>query len=728
MSSRPRRRDAQTPRRHHRRERIAKRKQEQEHPASAEESDSADDHDDAAETHVASEDPDAWAVVSDDRAVVESFSRAGAADLDAGMELAELLRQPVEGTAYAAWLGSLARFYGPEGHPEYAPDKGPLASNRTVFRVPHFTDRHHGWDGDGDAQHSSITVAFVSFLARTINATRVCRSLVHSLACLYPRVDEHIRRRGNEGGNLCDDPLGPFLQLAEAVHAIVLPLDMTTLAGFRSAGTRGDVERHADIWATVGSSASKLVEWWSLQIREGAYPPSGPRGEAFRDRGDSVLKVSYAPAVAHLQGWVDAALAGRLSGYPGAEPQGQAAASWCLVALLGSSLMAETGRMLAALGTIMGTHIASAPKVKDRAKARTSWRIAWDAAMAFFRQPDKVVSPVGLSQFVGMGQLEDDAATGTPRVRFPALNGMLSKALGMKLEFAGAVREVFLRRRERDAEREAGMESSPGAASLRSASAHSGPRSEPFRTTSPAALPHWPKEPLTADANLTHAAASVVVMNIVPEADAWEYCTYGVMMLCLASVSYRMRRRPLLYMPPCRWDVLVAARSFLAFPEAIEAPVNVATAPFSWELTRVVSRNGPQPQGEEGDDPRPSERAEEDTKGSERGEGAMKGSERGEGAMKGSERGEEAMKGSERGEEASGTICRRYFTGGAVHVSGHTAEIIRPVSFVYTTSSRRSRKAAHNSAPTGAARGRLHGQLRSVVVNPCAWGPLGAVL
>jgi hypothetical protein len=620
-----------------------------------------------------------WSSVSDDPSVVEAFAAAGAADMDAGLELAELLRLP----GCSAWLGPLRRLCLPESHPEFGSSAGRIADNPRVFKVPTFSDRHHGWDGDDATQYASITVAFASFLARTLNAVRVARSLLHTLACLYPRVDQHLRIRRThqaakepDGPPLHPDPLTPMLQLAEALHALAKPLDATSMAGFRSNGTTTDTERHAEIWAAVAGNAQHIVAWWSSQLREGAYPPaeacvpaeSEPACvPAESDPACPMLPFSYVPAAARINGWVAAALAGRLSCYTGAEPAGQAAASWSLLALLSSALMAETSRMMAGLGAIMGTYIACVPRFRERDRARASWRIAWDASMAFFKQPENVASPVGLSQYVGMGKLAADDPAAPARVRFPVLNGQLSKALGIKIEFARLVRDAFFQR--------LGHPDQPAA---------------------------WPREPLIADEALTHKTAAVVPLHPVDEKDAWEYSIYSVMMISLASVGLRSRRRALIYLPPFRWDTLIISRSFLAHPSAVEAPVDVATAPFCWEVTRVMSRQSAREAGGSG--------------------AAAKARERSKCARSDSD--QEA----DDDDEESERVVRHGYAGGAIHVSAHTAELVRPVSFAYVLSSRRARKAARAFAPEVAAHGRLHAQIRSVVANPCAWGPLGSLL
>ena len=596
--------------------------------------------------------------LSDDPSVVAEYTRAGWAELDAGLELAELLRAHCDGTPYDSWMGPLRRFCGRHSHPEFVPARGPLRDNRQVFKVPCFSERHNAWPGDAVGQYTSASVGFVTFFSRAVNAARVGHQLLRSVACLYPRVLQRLRNASAESAPLPADPLLPFLELCEAVQNVLVPLDMTMMQPH-------EPRAQAEVWSAVYGNTAAVVEWWRRQIRRGSFPPGSDLDDPDLLASAHLAPFSYIPCIADLNLWVQDAWAGGLSRYPGAEPYGPAAASWSMVAMLASSLLAEVCRMLAGLGVVTSTHVTAVPKLRQRELAKVSWRVCWDVSMGFFKQPDHVVTAVGISQHVGQGRVSDRT------VRCPSLNGRISKAFGEQLHFARRVRDAFLLRRD-------------------------------------GKLASWPEE-READELLR---ALTIPLAYIPETDAWEFSSYGFMMLSLASVGPRSRRRPLLYLPPFRWDVLLVARHYMTQPRAIEAPVDIASAQFTWESTNVMVR------------------ANADGSGSGKGDVTHAALKRTLQSVFEAEEAEQATEVLDAAAAEGKRVIREPFLGGALHVTSHTVEAIRPLSFEYVGSSRRARKvAARNNADSSpGATGRLHAQVRSVVVNPCAWGSLAAVL
>lgn len=185
---------------------------------------------------------------------------------------------------------------------------------------------------------------------------------------------------------------------------------------------------------------------------------------------------------------------------------------------------------------------------------------------------------------------------------------------------------------------------------------------------------------------------------------AWEFCTFGFLMMAVASAPYRSRRRPLLYLPPCRWDVLVASRGMVLDPACMAVPFDVRSAEFRWERTHVVVRDD--------------------------------------------------------GKDSGGELSRAGFRGGALHLTAHTVESIRPLSFAlaaahqpsssFSSAARRRNRHQHQGLASrrwekksggggggggggGAAAAdppprRFQAQVRTVLVNPAAWSFFGAMV
>jgi hypothetical protein len=689
-------------------------------------------------THSESSLADSSSAVSSDVETVGMFAADAEAWMEASAELAEMMRSTLG--PVSSWMGDLHRVCGPEAHPDYAPSAKPLRKTLHVFKVPTFTERFHGWNDDS-GDYASALVAFTSFVVRSSHAVRLARGLCGMLARAYPTVEASRLRWKVEAESACEgspaacsacpatlrartsavDPLAPFVDLADAVHRVAVAMDMTFLKA-------GDERATAAVWSAVLSGLESIGEWWRAQIREGAYPPELDLDDPAVLAGARLTPCSYVPAIARLNGWVVEALRGGLM--EGAAPPGQgssasstAAADWSTLALTASTLLSETCRMLAAAGAVASVHVVTLPR-NNAEVVRSIWKTCWDASMDFLVTHPYMVSHAGLSQAVGVGRHERDPN----RVHIPSFNGWASRALGTLLLYAKQMRHAFGERAAALAG--GGRKSAAGEEADLSLSA-----SLRRRRLSP-----WPREPgpdARCGESLEELAQGAVRTTEVPQGVAWEFCTFGFLMMSVASGPYRSRRRPLLYLPPFRWDVLVGARGMVMDPNGIAGPVDVAAADFSWERTNVVLREVAPDEagGEHGG--RPGEPDYEDRR----------------------------------------EIRRTGFRGGVLHLTAHTVEAVRPVSFAYSSAvittqpakptpstqptssamssaSRRQRRRhpamvarRWEKAQTGGGggggeanvaraammaddllRSRFQAQVRTVMANPAAWSFLGGMM
>jgi hypothetical protein len=557
--------------------------------------------------------------VSSDGAVVAEYALRGSASMDVATGLAELVRVGCESTTIRRWIGPWIRFCAPDAHPVYEPQSGHrLAESPQIFKVPCFTERFHGWAGDDAGEYTSGIVAAISVVARTVNASRVARSLLKAAAEAYPRMEDDHRRGSDACPTLPLDPLSPFVDLCHAVLNVMTPLDMTTL--------RND---SGDVWAMVVKNMQGVLEWWRLQIRDSAA-----------ELEDKTMPYAYVPAVSHLNAWIAEAFRGRLCVNVGPGHVGIAAASWSHVCMLACSLLTETARMLSALGVILSTHVSKIVRAPERNRAKAVWRTCWDATMEFFDRPEHSITPTGLSQFVGMGRIEPNGST----VRMPRLNGSLSKSLGLEFAFVQRLRDVFRLRHD-------------------SRTKHSPSATDPGEP-----VPPWPTR-ASEDDCFVRPGAETVPTALIEAESAWSYTVFAFNMLCAATADYRLERRPLVYLPPVRFDVIVASRGFVSCPSSFEGSVDFDTAHFEWEQTKIIVRN------------------------------------------------EDGETGTE----------EKLFPGGAMQLDAHVVEVIRPLSFGYTAyATKKARRAAKLGDPS--AQPRVHGQLRTVVINPCAWGVMAGLI
>lgn len=485
------------------------------------------------------------------------------------------------------------------------------------------------------------------------------------------------------------DPLTQLVDLAEAVHRVAASLDLT----FVRAG-----DEKATVWASVLHGVESIAEWWASQLREGAYPPDLDMADVSVIAGARLMPCSYVPAAARLNAWVCEALRGGLLEAPGGPPQAELAGEWSTLSLLASSLMSETSRMLAAAGAVASTHVVVLPR-GDCEGVKSIWRTCWDAGMDFLVSNAHMVSHAGVSQAVGLGRLPATSANAA-RVHIPTFNGWASRALSLLLTFAKQRRHTFGRRATAIAD--SGTEGGAG-----------GPASPPPESAAEylrrrRQLDPWPPEPGPKERrgdSMAELADGPVRTAEVNWAVAWEFCTFGFLMMAVASAPYRSRRRPLLYLPPCRWDVLVASRGMLLDPDCMAVPFDVRSAEFRWERTNVVVRDD--------------------------------------------------------GDESGGELSRAGFRGGALHLTAHTVESIRPLSFAlsaahqptsFSAAARRRHRRQnqdqhrhHHQHPglasrrwekkggSGAAAAdqpprRFQAQVRTVLVNPAAWSFFGVMV
>lgn len=173
--------------------------------------------------------------------------------------------------------------------------------------------------------------------------------------------------------------------------------------------------------------------------------------------------------------------------------------------------------------------------------------------------------------------------------------------------------------------------------------------------------------------------SSPIPTHSVPASAAFNFCRRGFLILLLRFGNLREaeQRLPLsqrMYMPLLRWDILVAATGLGVRCEKLHGSVDTAAEP-RWTPIKILISEDP------GAD-RPLNR------------------------------------------------CVAY-DHGALHMSAHVVEFIRPLTLPYkaqtrdpkSSSSRTLRSTASREQPTQAPR--FSGQVRTFIVNPATWGPLG---